>query len=122
MEIEVALYSPSLIEYGLPEDFYHKTKNKSFLEIRTEVLPKIFHDAEEGSPDDDTPNLIRSGRRIKYVSTLFFLSKDERIVSFRIKEVDTSRPWTIRETNGYEDILYLDAELCDKKLNYYKLK
>lgn len=41
--------------------------------------------------------------------------------SFEIVEVDTIRPWTIKEYDGAEYIKYLDEQkLVDKELNYWK--
>ena len=43
------------------------------------------------------------------------------IVPFSIVDVDTTRPWTIKEYDGAEYIQYLDEnKLIDKELNYYE--
>ena len=44
-----------------------------------------------------------------------------RYSSFSITEVDTTRPWTIKEYDGSEYIEYLDEyEIEDEELNYYE--
>ncbi len=47
---------------------------------------------------------------------------EEKYLYVYVAEVDTSRPWTIRDYDGSESIDYLDYEFIDKNLNYVRLK
>lgn len=42
-------------------------------------------------------------------------------ITFKIVEVDTSRPWTICEYDSSEYIQYLDIRAVNPEVNFYKL-
>ena len=70
----------------------------------------------------------RTGKAVAYIEEYGeLLLKDTSGCWFRlydnvyfIKEVDTSRPWTILDYDGSEYVQYLDYNIIDKDLNYCK--
>lgn len=65
--------------------------------------------------------VITPNARSKYY--IFYSIDYNHTNSFSIVEVDTSRPWTIKDYDGSEYIEYLDKyELVNKELNYYEEK
>ena len=50
----------------------------------------------------------------------YLCPNDGVIHQLEIKEVETEKPWTIKEINGSEYVEYLNYNGTDKKYNYYK--
>lgn len=58
---------------------------------------------------------------IKYENKYYYKSPLGYMSTFSIIDVDTTRPWTIKDYDGAEYIKYLDEnKLVDEELNYWE--
>lgn len=89
-------------------------------------------------PNNITKELLKEIKKYPFpqcrVNIVSFIQKNGRLVDerrnvyelngsfYEIKDVDTSRPWTIGEYDGSEYVQYMDYKMLDEKLNYGKFK
>ena len=90
--------------------------------VEKNAVPYQIRDYKIANNDLSTShNLIVRYEKYPGVFQYAVWDRELRMPSFfSIEEVDITRPWTIEEYDGSEDIVYLDErKLVDEELNYW---
>lgn len=92
---------------------YIDNNSLMFLHLNDECM-KIA----KGKMEVDNETIITSE---SYPEKYYYKTNYNYISSFSIVDVDTTRPWTIKEYDNAEYIKYLDeCKLADEELNYWE--
>lgn len=108
----------------LPEGIREKVEGQSFLKVRTEILVDFIKKEKQHEINEETKNKVeqlKTGEYMKVEDRLYFMGSIY-LSHFTMHDVDTAKRWCIEEYDGAEYIEYLEYELIDEDLNYYRKK